>query len=222
MSDDGPPDDDPFGAVPFMGEIMRMFQGRSAGGGDMARQLARTIANEGGTEPNVEPVDRMAVEELVRVAELQVADATGLAVARGGPLTVEVVNRGQWADRTIADYGPLFETLSGSMAAGLAPPDDLPPGDPMAAMMAGLGQMMGPMMLGMTTGSMVGHLARRALGGHDLPVPRPTDAPALVLVRNIDEFGADWSLDRDDLRLWSACTTWPTMPCWACPTSGSA
>ena len=72
----------------------------------------------------------------------------------------------------------------------------------MAAMMASLTQMMGPMMLGMTTGSMVGHLARRALGGFDLPVPRAADAPILVLLRNVDEFGDAWSLDRDDLRLW--------------------
>ena len=185
MSDPVPPGDDPFGGIPFMGELMKMFQGRS-GGGDVARQLARTIANDGQTEPNVEPVDRMAVEELVRVAELQVASATGLAVSRGGPLTVEVGNRGQWADRTIDDYRPLFETLSSSMAAGLVAPDDVPTDDPMAAMLAGIGQMMGPMMLGMTTGSMVGHLARRALGGHDLPVPRPVDAPVLVLLRNVD------------------------------------
>lgn len=202
MSDPVPPGDDPFGGIPFMGELMKMFQGRGGGGGDVARQLARTIANDGQTEPNVEPVDRMAVEELVRVAELQVASATGLAVSRGGPLTVEVGNRGQWADRTIDDYRPLFETLSSSMAAGLVAPDDVPTDDPMAAMLAGIGQMMGPMMLGMTTGSMVGHLARRALGGHDLPVPRPVDAPVLVLLRNVDDFGTEWSLERDDLRLW--------------------
>lgn len=202
MSDAGPPGGDPFGGIPFIGELMRMLQGHSGGSTDIARQLARTIANDGATEPNIEPVDRIAVEELVRVAELQVASATDLPVARGGALTTEVGNRGQWADRTIDDYKPLFETLAGSMASGFSPPEDLPTDDPMAAMMAGLGQMMGPMMLGMTTGSMVGHLARRALGGHDLPVPRPIGSPVMVLLRNVDEFGTEWSLDRDDLRLW--------------------
>ncbi|NDH85123.1 MAG: hypothetical protein EBY65_09735 [Acidimicrobiia bacterium] len=158
-----------------------------------------TIANDGQSEPNIDPADRIAVEQLIRVAELQVASLTELST---GPITVEVGNRSQWADRTITDYRPLFETLSDSMSQGLQLPDDLPTGDPMAAMMASLTQMMGPMMLGMTTGSMVGHLARRALGGFDLPVPRAADAPILVLLRNVDEFGDAWSLDRDDLRLW--------------------
>ncbi len=199
---DGLPPDNPFGDVPFIGELMRMLQGAGSGSTDAARQLARTIANDGVTEPNIEPSDRIAVEELVRVAELHVAAATDLPVARTGALRVEVGNRSQWADRTIDDYRPLFETLSNSMAAGLAPPDDLPADDPMASMLAGLSQMLGPMMLGMTTGSMVGHLARRAMGGHDLPVPRPPDAPLLILLRNVDDFGRDWSLDADDLRLW--------------------
>ena len=202
MGDAVPPEGDPFSGIPFIGELMRMIQGQSGGSTDVARQLARTIANDGQTEPNVDPIDRIAVQELVRVAELQIAATTDLPVSRGGPLTVEVGNRSQWADRTIDDYRPLFETLSGSMAGGLVAPDDLPADDPMAAIMASLGQMMGPMMLGMTTGSMVGHLARRALGGHHLPVPRPPDEPILVLLRNVDEFGREWSLDRDDLRLW--------------------
>jgi putative hydrolase len=202
MSDDLPPGDDPFGGIPFLGELMKMFQGQAGGGLDAARQLARTIATDGKSEANVDPSDRIAVEELVRVAELQVQAVTDLPVARQGSLRVTVANRTQWADRTIDDYRALLEILSGSMTATMAAPDDLPADDPMAQMMAGLSQMMGPMMLGMTTGSMVGHLARISLGGYSLPVPRPPDAPLLVLLGNVDQFGADWSLERDDLRLW--------------------
>ena len=198
MSDGNPPDD-MFGGLPFMADLMKLLQGQTSGSNDTARQLAHTIANDGQSEPNIDPADRIAVEQLIRVAELQVASLTELST---GPITVEVGNRSQWADRTITDYRPLFETLSDSMSQGLQLPDDLPTGDPMAAMMANLTQMMGPMMLGMTTGSMVGHLARRALGGFDLPVPRAADTPILVLLRNVDEFGDAWSLDRDDLRLW--------------------
>ena len=39
--------------------------------------------------------------------------------------------------------------------------------------MAPLLKMIGPMMLGMTAGSMVGHLAQRSFGPYDLPIPRP-------------------------------------------------
>jgi putative hydrolase len=88
------------------------------------------------------------------------------------------------------------------MTATMSAPDDMATDDPMAQMMAGLSEMMAPMMLGMTTGSMVGNLARTSLGGYSLPVPRPTDAPLLILLPNVDHFGDEWSLDRDDLRLW--------------------
>jgi putative hydrolase len=70
------------------------------------------------------------------------------------------------------------------------------------AWMGSLIQMIGPMMLGMTAGSMVGHLARRALGQYDLPIPRPGGDELLVVPANIDEFGEAWSLPPDDLRLW--------------------
>lgn len=202
MSDDLPPDGDPFGGIPFLGELMKMLQGAATGGTDAARQLARSIANDGQSESNVDPGDRIAIEELIRVAELQVQAATDLAVARHGALRVTVANRSQWADQTIDDYRSLFETLASSMTATMGAPDELPSDDPMAQMMAGLSEMMGPMMLGMTTGSMVGNLARTSLGGYSLPVPRPADAPLLVLLPNVDQFGTEWSLDRDDLRLW--------------------
>ena len=196
---DGMPPDDPFGGLPFMADLMKMFQGQASGSSDTARQLAHTIANDGESEANIDPSDRIAVEQLVRVAELQVAQATDLPV---GPITVEVGNRSQWADRTITDYRPLFETLTDSMAAGMQLPTDLPADDPMAAMLGNLTKMMGPMMMGMTTGSMIGHLARRAMGGYELPVPRPTDQPILISLRNVDTFGDDWSIERNDLRLW--------------------
>jgi putative hydrolase len=202
MSDDTPPDGDPFGGIPFLGELMKMLQGQAGGGTDAARQLARSIANDGESEANIDPADRIAVEELIRVAELQVQAATDLPVARQGALRVTVANRSQWADETINDYRSLFEILATSMTATMGAPDDIPTDDPMAQMLAGLTEMMGPMMLGMTTGSMVGNLARSALGGYSLPVPRPHDAPLLILLRNVDQFGEEWSLDKNDLRLW--------------------
>jgi putative hydrolase len=63
-------------------------------------------------------------------------------------------------------------------------------------------QMLGPMMLGMTAGSMLGHLARRSFGQYDLPIPRPPSDELMVVVPNIDAFGSEWSLPPDDLKLW--------------------
>ncbi len=202
MSDSGPPGNDPFGEIPFINELMRMMQGHPNPFHDAPRQIAYSIANDGETEANVDPGDRMAVEQLMRVAELQVASATDLDLEKAGQIRVEVVNRSQWADRTLDDYRPLFETLAGSLSAGLDLPSDIPEDDPMAPMIQGLNQMMAPMMSSMTSGTMVGNLARRTLGGYDLPVPRPAAKPLLIVLPNVDGFGSEWSLDRDDLRLW--------------------
>ncbi|MCQ3807587.1 MAG: zinc-dependent metalloprotease [Acidimicrobiaceae bacterium] len=200
MSDDLPPDGESLGA--FLGEVMKMLSGAAGSPAGSARDLARSIATGGESEPNIDPKDRIKIEELLRVAELQVESATRLAVARGGALRVEVVNRSQWVDRTIEQYRPLLKALAESISAVLPTPDELPENDPMGQMMAGLQQMLESMLSAMTTGAMVGELAQVAFGGFHLPLPRPADAQLLVLLPNVDRFGQEWSLDADDLRLW--------------------
>lgn len=203
MSDDGPlGGGDPFGGLPFFGDLFRMLSGSTANAWESARQLATTIATEGTSEPNVDPALRMAIEQLGRVADLHVADASGLSTSiRGRAPEIAPVTRSTWAQRTLDSYRPLLERLAGSLANNQAP---LPPeiaADPAAAMFAPMMQAMAPMMLAMTAGSMVGQLATRCLGGYDLPIPRDSHE-LLVLVHNVDEFAQEWSLPVDELRLW--------------------
>lgn len=179
---------------------------------DNARQVAISVATEGRSEPNVDPMERMGIEQLARVAELHVADVTGLSTAHGpGAVSVVPVNRTRWVTDSLEAYRPLVERL----AAALSPADseleglqgfDGDPDDPMAGMFSGMFQMLQPMMLAMTAGSMVGHLGRRSLGQYDLPIPRPSNGPhvdeLLLIVPNLDVFADEWSLPADDLRLW--------------------
>ena len=189
------------GDMPVIGDLMRVLQG-AAPGSSHAREVARAIASGGSSEPNIDPTDRIALEQLVRVAELRVTDATGLQPSRGAPLRVEVVNRVGWSDRTTGDYAELFDALGESIGAGGDPDPDPDDADPMTSMLAGLTRMIGPAMLSLTTGAMVGRLAQHALGGYVLPVPRPPGKPMLIALPNVEEFGREWSLDTDDLRLW--------------------
>jgi len=62
--------------------------------------------------------------------------------------------------------------------------------------------MMAPLMLGMTTGSMVGHLAEKALGTYHLPLPRPAGGEVQLVAPNIDAFAEEWSIEPRDLRMW--------------------
>jgi putative hydrolase len=174
---------------------------------EAARQFALQVASGGTPEPNVDPVHRIKLEELVRVAELRVAHTTGLAVSvTGRPLTVVPVTRTEWARRTLEGWRPFLERLATSLSAmgsGTVPgADDLPEGDPTAQLLGGIFQMIGPVMLGMQSGSMVGHLAQRSLGQYDLPLPRPASDELMVVHANLEAFGEEWSLPGDDLRLW--------------------
>jgi putative hydrolase len=202
MSDDGPlGGDSPFGGMPFFGDLMRLLQSQGAISWDAARQLAVAIATEGISEPNVDPAERIQLEQLGRVADLHVSARTGLPTAPGGrSVQIAPVNRTVWAQRTLDAYRPLLEKLAGSLSA--VPPPTAEDDDPSAAMFGPIMQMLGPMMLGMTAGSLVGHLATRSLGTYDLPVPRPADSELLIVVPNVDQFAEEWSLPREELRLW--------------------
>jgi hypothetical protein len=147
MSDSGS-GDDPFGAnnpfqgMPIFGDLAKMFQNQGPMSWDAARQFALGIATNGETEPNVDPVARIQIEQLARVAELQIANATGLdASPAGRGLTITPVNRTTWTQRTLDDYRPLFEILAASLndtGAGPGPVTDefgeVDPTDPMGFM----------------------------------------------------------------------------------------
>ena len=79
---------------------------------DAARALAHGVATDGEPEVNPDPIERIRLEELARVAELHVADATGLPVGSGDhPLTFIPVGRGAWALKTLDAWAPLLEKM---------------------------------------------------------------------------------------------------------------
>jgi putative hydrolase len=212
VSDRGPfgsEGEDPFRGIPLFGDLARMLQQQGPVNWDAARQLAASIATEGKSEPNVDPLDRIQLEQLARVAELQVGNATTLPTSTSGRgLMIEPVTRTTWMQRTLDAHRRLFESLAGSLSGGMqititpGETDEPDADDPMAKMLGGIMQAFSPVMLGMTIGSLLGHLARRSFGQYDLPIPRPPGDGLMILLGNVDEFGQEWSLPKDDLRLW--------------------
>lgn len=200
VSPDDRTPEDPFGGMPLFGDLARLFA-QQGGGWEGARQLAVMVATEGASEPNVDPLERIRIEQLARVAELHVAATTGLTVPAGRSGVVEPTTRAAWAARALEAHRPLFDRLVESLGRTPPEPDEPDPADPLG-FMAPLLRMAGPVLLSMTTGSMVGHLARRSFGQYDLPLPRPLEDGVQLVPANIDEFGEEWGLPPDDLRLW--------------------
>ncbi|HET9075367.1 MAG TPA: zinc-dependent metalloprotease [Acidimicrobiales bacterium] len=213
----GPFDSGPLGEL--MRNLARFFTSQGPLNWEIARQMAHWAASEGQPEANPDPVSRVRLEELIRVAEMHVSEATGLTVAPGGVLTVAAVTPSGWALRTLEHWKPLLEQLATRMippaagpgGAGAANPfgGALPGGaeagpgeDPMARLFGSLPQVLGPFLLGLQSGSMVGQLATGAMGQFDLPMPRPAGGELMLVPATIDRFASDWSLAPDDVRMW--------------------
>jgi putative hydrolase len=209
----------PFGGGPLgdlMRNLARLFTTQGPLNWEIARQMAQWTATGGEPEPNPDPSSRVRLEELIRVAELHVTEATGLSVSASGLLAVRAVSPSEWSLRTLDAWRPLLEKLASKMSASLpSPGEDDPEGgtgagatglggesDPMAKLFSNLPQMLGPFLFGLQSGSMVGQLASRAMGQYELPMPRPPGDELLMVTSTIDRFASDWSLEPDEVRLW--------------------
>jgi putative hydrolase len=191
----------------IFGDMLKMLRTDSPVQWELATQLARSVAaGDATSEGNVDPSERMRFAELSRIAELYVADVTGMATSAKGPLTVTPANRVDWALRSLEAWKPFIEKLASSIAPEklpAPPPGDEPDGEAgFAAMIEQWAVVIAPAMLAMQVGSIVGHLARRCFGQYELPLPRATLDEVLVVPPNVAEFATDWSLPPDDVRMW--------------------
>lgn len=209
-------DPPPSGGSPFerlLKDMLRLLQTGGPVQWDLARQWAHAVATDGQPESNVEPLERIRLEELARVAELQVNQATDLELSTG-LVQVRSVTRADWAARTLAGWQPLLESLASALSRSTSADagQDQAAVDPeelsgagmagMAGLLGSLGDVMGPVLLGLQFGSSIGHLARRALGQYALPIPREPSNEVLVVPANINAFATDWSLPADEVGLY--------------------
>ncbi|HEY5024919.1 MAG TPA: zinc-dependent metalloprotease [Acidimicrobiales bacterium] len=99
----------------ILGDLLQLMGGSSSGGArvDLARTLAQGVASGGEPEGNVDPADRMRFEELAHVAELHVAELTGLPITpTGAALEISAVAPGAWAWQTVEDWRFLLEAMT--------------------------------------------------------------------------------------------------------------
>jgi putative hydrolase len=209
----------PGGGGPFgdlMRDLARLLSSQGPVNWEVARQLAAWTATEGQPEANPDPIARMRTEELLRVADMHVSEATGLATSRRGWLSVRCTTKSDWAATTLEAWRELLSRLAVSMGgmagplAGMAGPgggfgeggdDDAPMGS-MEQLLGNLPQVLGPLMFGAQAGTMVGHLANRALGQYDMPMPAPQVDDLLNVPASVDAFASEWSLPADDVRMY--------------------
>lgn len=186
-------------------------------------QLAVAVATSGKGEPNVDPVDRLRLEELGHIAALHVSSITNVTPPNAG---FRAVNSAQWATESVAAYAPLFDRLSAALSKSVqieldqfgsldesdieALQAQLPPGvdiNPelfaqIAGMMSQLGPALPRLFHAVLVAHTVGHLATRVIGQYDVPLTRSGNEDVLIIEPNLDRFVEEWELPRDDVTLW--------------------
>jgi putative hydrolase len=207
----GPGFPNPFGFD--LEQLMRMLQSQGPVNFDIAKQVAAAVATsdpetgEPAPEPATDAAVRANFDDVVRAAQITVADTTGISATLG--ISTVCVNRSEWAHGTLDGLASVLTALAGALQRtggdDLGLPDGAPPGyepnltDP-GDIGAFLMQSLLPLLLGVWSGSMIGQLAHHALGQYDLPLPLHGPPAQRFLVRNVDAFGQEWDVPANELR----------------------
>lgn len=153
----------------------------------LAAELARHLTGER------EPIDPWAAEqfrELTRLAEYRMEQVAPFPVAPAPD--VLPVDAREWAERSLTGLTYLAEPFAGLVDTGSAGP-------------AGeLLRPLGPAIIGMHLGTLVGSLGQWVMASFDAGVPIQGDGPVTYVVPTIDRFTRQHDLDPRNVRLWVA------------------
>lgn len=180
--------------IPLFKEMQRLLMTQEGPvNWEIARQIARAVAEAGGPGTSPEPGEREEFEEECRLAELRLVHATGLEPL--SPVTdVQVLGRAEWADLNLEGLRPLIDRLAARLQGQIG-------GDqPVATVLDAVG----PFLLGVQVGFLVGYLARRVLGQYDLCFPVARAGRVLFVAPNIAEVAGELEVDIRPFRLWLA------------------
>jgi putative hydrolase len=190
------------GDLPFSGDgddlfaqMFRMFQSSGPVNWKLARELTKNLAGE--REP-IEPNIAEEYRELAHVAELRIQAAADLPAPSPGELNP--TDRATWALENEQTFRILIEPLGEKLTGGFG---QLPGAESFGQMGAIL-QPLGPALLGMQAGTMVGFMAHRVLGQFDTGIPAVDHDQPYLIVPNVEAFAFEAAVDPRQVRLWAA------------------
>ncbi|GAA3375293.1 zinc-dependent metalloprotease [Streptomyces sannanensis] len=171
---------------------------------DMAKQIARqTVAQgtpDGVKDASVGPADQAAVEESMRLADLWLDNATSLSPGSG---TAKAWSRAEWVEATLPVWKELVDPVAERVGAAMSGvlPEEM---QAMAGPLIGMMRSMGGAMFGQQIGQAVGVLAGEVVGSTDIGLPLGPAGKAALLPLNIEAFGKDLGVPKEEVRLYLA------------------
>ena len=176
-------------------QLFRLFQSSGPVNWKLARELTKNLAGE--REP-IEPDLADEYRELGHAAELRIQATADLPAPSSGDLNP--TDRTTWALENQQTFRILVEPLAEKFAGGLA---GIPGAESLGQMGAML-QPLGPALLGMQAGTMVGFMAHRVLGQFDTGIPAIDHDQPYLVVPNVEAFAYEAEVDARQIRLWAA------------------
>ena len=170
--------------------LFELFQTSGPVNWKLAKEVSGSLV--GAREP-IDPGLAEEYQELGLAAQLRL-DAVAVFDVSGSRLP-DPLDRVAWADENQQSFRYLIEPLAGK----LTPDTGMGEAMPMAGMLAP----MGPAILGMQAGTMVGFMSHRVLGQFDTGVPALDHDRMLLVPPNVEAFAADHGLDPRQVRLWA-------------------
>jgi putative hydrolase len=192
---------EPFGDIPLFREIQKLLQSSEGQpiNYEIARQVATAVALGGQTEPSPLPEESHAYSEIVHEAENVLIGFTRLPL--GEPLRTQVVSRTWWIGSAFKAWAWILERLAQrftSEMGKMGPETQEGQENPIQSMMGQIG----PLLMGLQIGSLIGRLAKEQIGRFDLPLPREDDHKLFLVAPNAEDLAKNYELDPDALMRW--------------------
>ena len=172
----------------LLDELMKLLNQPGRINWALASQLADHLS---GPAAPIDPWLADEYMELARFAQMHVPQATG--IPSDTSTGVVLVDRRGWAERNLRSFSYLVEPLAAKLysASGTGPLDSIL-------------KPLGPALLGMQIGALVGTMSEQVLGLFDTGIPTGGAAGIVVALPNVEAFSAEHGLDSQQVRLWSA------------------
>jgi putative hydrolase len=181
-------------------QLFKLLQSSGPVNWNLAREVTKSLA--GPAQP-IDPAVAEEYTELAHVAELRISAVADLPSPAPGELNP--TDRATWAAENQQSFRVLVEPLSEKLSS-LTDTDQMP-GLPDLGAMGSMSSMLaplGPALLGVQAGTMVGFMSHRALGQFDTGIPAMDHDRPYVIVPNLDDFAIDHGIDHRQVRLWGA------------------
>ncbi|MBT2525814.1 zinc-dependent metalloprotease [Streptomyces sp. ISL-99] len=167
---------------------------------DIARQTVSQGTSDGAKDSSVSPGERSAVEEAVRLADLWLDGVTSMP---SGAATSVAWSRAEWVEATLPAWKQLVDPVAERVGAAMGDvlPEEM---QAMAGPLLGMMRSMGGAMFGQQIGQAVGVLAGEVVGSTDVGLPLGPAGKAALLPLNIEAFGKDLGVEKNEVRLYLA------------------